>query len=123
VFTATQSDVLTCAVNNDLAPELTLFRRPIRLNVVAVQYPGDANRDRVCDAADVFVIAGMYGAVGPARGQTGVVWQAYPAAQDWSDEFDYRGTALNAKFCDADGDGAVTLFDLAAAVLNRGLGY
>jgi hypothetical protein len=123
VFGATQSGVFHCDVTNDLATGLVLHRRPIRLNVVALQYPGDANRDRICDAADVFFTASAYGAEGPAREQGGLLWQPYPAAQDWPLNLDFRGQTLNAKFCDADGDGSVTLFDLAAAVANRGLSY
>ncbi len=123
VFNATQSGVFDCDVTNDAATELVLHRRPIRLNVMALQYPGDANRDRTCDAMDVFVIASAYGAQGSAREEGGVLWQPYPSAQDWPLNLDYRGQTVNAKFCDADGDGAVTLFDVAAALANRGLSY
>ncbi|MCS7086077.1 MAG: hypothetical protein RMM53_06585 [Bacteroidia bacterium] len=121
--TATQSGTFDCEISNPLFPELTLHRRPVRLSVVPGQYPGDANRDRICDTGDVFAIAAAYGVSGPARTQPGVLWQAYVPAPDWHQTYVWRGNALNVKYCDADGDGTVTLFDLAVAIANRGLSY
>jgi glucose/arabinose dehydrogenase len=84
-------------------------------------WPGDANYDRVCDVKDFYLVAGSYGRSGPPRGQQGTQWQAYPPPAHWNTAAFYQGSLINHKFADANGDGVVNLFDLAATIVNRGL--
>ncbi|MDW8334660.1 MAG: hypothetical protein RMM53_10635, partial [Bacteroidia bacterium] len=93
-------------------------------NGVAQQavWPGDCNADRVVDLGDLFFCASGYGQTGPARANQGVSWTAY-LSDNWPTSLNYRGTPVNAAHLDANGDGSVNLFDVAATIANRGLSY
>ncbi len=95
----------------------TVFVEVLSPNV----WPGDANHDRICDIKDFYLVAGSYGRTGPARSQQGTSWQAYTPPTHWSTAAFYQGALVNHKFADANGDGIINLFDLAATVVNRGL--
>ncbi len=89
-------------------------------NSTALVYPGDGNCDGRVDLADLFLISSAYGLTGPSRTVQGVVWGAYLAPSPWSGNRNFRGANINGMFLDANGDGAVNLFDVAATVVNRG---
>ncbi|MCS7085945.1 MAG: M43 family zinc metalloprotease, partial [Bacteroidia bacterium] len=84
-------------------------------------WPGDTDDNGVVNAGDVYLAASAHGATGPTRSQTGTLWQAYPAPALWNRDFIVQNRFVNARTADANGDGSVNLFDVAIAVLHRGL--
>lgn len=86
-------------------------------------WPGDADNDGDVDATDFYVVASGYGLAGAPRHpeDQSVVWYEWPARDNWPASVNVRNLTFNRKYSDANGDGLVDLFDLAATVLNRGL--
>ncbi|MCB0555810.1 MAG: T9SS type A sorting domain-containing protein [Phaeodactylibacter sp.] len=81
-------------------------------------YPGDANQSGRADQQDMLYIGYAYGAVGPARVQTGTAFVEMPIALDWAQAFpDGTGYA----YADANGDGLVSITDMLTVVSNYGL--
>ena len=87
----------------------------------AVVWPGDADNDGTVTAFDLFLAASGYGLSGPTRTYPGSNWQGYAAGQLWANSTLYRQTTVNNVFLDANGDGAINLFDVALTVQHRGL--
>jgi hypothetical protein len=85
-----------------------------------VVYPGDVDEDGVVSIADFYLTAAAYGKSGPPRSDLGTIWRPYVAPDNWNDFINYQGNSINASRADADGDGTVTLYDLATAILLRG---
>ncbi|MCS7085097.1 MAG: fibronectin type III domain-containing protein, partial [Bacteroidia bacterium] len=85
-------------------------------------WPGDANNDGVVDPIDLYVVCSAYGVGGPGRhpSQNGILWQGYLSSGPWTTSTIYRGQILNNRFLDCNGDGLIDLFDVAAAIVNRG---
>lgn len=86
-------------------------------------WPGDANNDASVTVEDFFLAAGGYGRSGHPRTEGGVAWQGYPLPTVWSTHAVFQGAWVNDRHLDANGDGAVTLLDVAVAILNRGLSH
>ncbi len=97
------------------------FRLSDAEDVLSAVWPGDANDDGLCDSIDFYLTAAGYGKLGPIRLDSGAEWRAHAASSRWSDFIEYRDGQLPARFLDANGDGAVNLFDLSVCVANRGL--
>ena len=97
-----------------------LYLDNIRITGTEAVYPGDANNDKKVDLGDYFLTAGAHGRTGPARSSQGTLWQAYTAPSTWSTSSNFQGTSVNDRFVDANGDGVINLFDVAATVVNRG---
>jgi hypothetical protein len=86
-------------------------------------WPGDADNDGDVDLTDFYVIASGYGLNGMPRypEDQSTAWAEWPARDNWPTSIVVRGLTFNRKYSDTNGDGAVDLFDVAVAVLNRGL--
>ncbi len=86
-------------------------------------WPGDADNDGDVDLTDFYVVASGYGLTGTPRydEDQSVLWSAWPARDNWAASVNVRNLTFNRKYSDANGDGAIDLFDLAVAILNRGL--
>lgn len=84
-------------------------------------YPGDADNDGNVTPSDFFLTAAGYGKAGPVRAplHQSTVFRAQKASY-WPSATLYRGTSLNDAFLDANGDGALNLFDVAVTVMHRG---
>ncbi len=85
-------------------------------------WPGDANADGVVTIGDYFLCASGYGQTGPARANQGVLWTVY-LSDAWPATYNYQGQTVNGAHLDANGDGTVNLFDVAATIANRGLSH
>ncbi len=93
--------------------------------IVSVQesqavWPGDADNNGTVTLTDYYFTAAAYNRTGPARALQGITWQAYAAPALWATSQLIQGATVNHMYTDANGDGVVNLFDLAATVLNRG---
>lgn len=86
-------------------------------------WPGDANDDDAVSVADYFFAAGAYGRTGAARPVNGITWQGYLTGGRWATDSAFQGVPVNDRVLDANGDGTITLFDVAVTVLNRGLSH
>ncbi|MCS7085425.1 MAG: hypothetical protein RMM53_06515, partial [Bacteroidia bacterium] len=85
-------------------------------------YPGDADNDGTVSVSDFYLTAAGYGRTGPIRDplHRSTVFRAQTASY-WPTSTPYRGSVVNDAFLDANGDGALNLFDVAVAVMHRGL--
>lgn len=79
-------------------------------------WPGDADDDGVADNNDVLAIGVGYGATGPARNNSSLVWIGQPA-QAWNAQLQ---NGANYKHLDTDGSGFVDSTDVNAIYLNYG---
>ena len=78
--------------------------------------PGDADSNHLVDNNDLLPFGVGYGATGPVRAVTGIVWQA-DAATDWTSSF---STGENYKHADCNGDGTIDAADTTAIMTNFG---
>jgi Secretion system C-terminal sorting domain len=85
-------------------------------NCDGLVWPGDGNRDNVCDNFDLLNIGLGYGWEGPQRSTQGLEWTGLEAT-NWPQVF---GNGVNAKNADCTGDGVVNDIDMAAILLNFG---
>jgi PKD repeat protein len=72
-------------------------------------WPGDTNADGKADLEDLINIGLGYGMTGPARDTTSVNWEAQ-LATDWEES---NGLGVNYKHFDCNGDGTISLEDVA----------
>lgn len=82
-------------------------------------WPGDADRNKIVDNADLLTIGLGYAATGPVRTVTGNVWQADPAS-DWAQTFTTYAAGVNYVNADCDGNGVIDANDTVAIVTNFG---
>jgi hypothetical protein len=85
-------------------------------------WPGDCNADGTVTVGDFFLCASGYGNTGPARTNQGILWTAY-LSDNWPNNANYQNATINGAHLDANGDGTVNLFDVAATIANRGLSH
>ena len=85
-------------------------------------WPGDCNADGVVTLGDYFLCASGYGQTGPARATQSIAWTAH-LSDSWANSHNYQGQSINGAHLDANGDGTVNLFDVAATIANRGLSH
>ena len=111
-YTVTGTDGNGCSASQTLTLNVT---------PVPATWPGDANNDGVVAESDYFLINAGLGKTGPARTVGGVLWQGYASAPLWPTSTNFQGTPINDRFLDANGDGVITLFDVAVSVVRRGL--
>ena len=109
-YTVTVRDANGCTA----AATVNVPRDPARV------WPGDANDDGRCDVFDFFYTAANYAGVGNPRANTGTLWQAYFAPAPWNQSGNFQNQNINLRFCDANGDGAINLLDLAVTLVHRG---
>lgn len=84
-------------------------------------WPGDANNSGAVTVEDFFFAAGGYGRTGYVRSEPGIEWKAYGLDNDWPTTSTFQGQTVNDGHLDANGDGTITLFDVAITLVNRGL--
>jgi hypothetical protein len=84
----------------------------------ATVFPGDANNNGRVDHYDVLPIGYAFGHYGPARIQTESTLTPQGIPQEWTQHF---ATGVNYVHADADGDGLVSMLDLALVGRNFGL--
>jgi hypothetical protein len=92
-----------------------------RICPATVVWPGDADKNGTVTVADFFLTASGYEAVGPARHPASSAWAAQNADGYWPQLTVYKNFPLNFVHLDANGDGAINLFDVALTVAHRGL--
>jgi hypothetical protein len=80
-------------------------------------YPGDANNSGKVDQADVLYTGYAYGSAGPARIQTGTIFEEMPVSINWMQSFP---NGVGYAHADANGNGQVNLSDMLAVVTNFG---
>ncbi|WP_367389198.1 T9SS type A sorting domain-containing protein [Lewinella sp. LCG006] len=88
------------------------------LTAQSTVFPGDANANGIVDQYDIPQIGYAIGAIGPARIQNDDASVAQAIPQFWGDNFP---TGLNLIHADADGNGAVNIFDFFTWVENFGI--
>ncbi len=93
----------------------------VRICPATVVWPGDADKNGTVNLTDCFLTASGYGAAGPARQLPSSQWAPQTADGYWSAHTNYKSFPLNFAHLDANGDGAVNLFDVALTVAHRGL--
>jgi hypothetical protein len=85
-------------------------------NCDGLVWPGDSNRDNVCDHFDLLNLGLAFGAEGPHRPSQGIEWTGLQAP-NWTQVF---GNDVNLKNGDCNGDGKINLLDKAAIAANFG---
>ncbi len=105
---------LTVCINDN--PDCCLSISYEAPNCDGLVWPGDGNRDNVCNHFDILSLGLAYGAQGPHRTVQGIEWTGLES-QNWPTVF---GNGVNFKNADCTGDGVVNLVDLAAILLNFG---
>ena len=83
-------------------------------------YPGDADDNGIVTLKDFFITAASYLNTGSMRNETGITWRAYTAPVIWSNILFHNTGNVNMYQVDANGDGQIDLFDVAATLVNRG---
>lgn len=89
----------------------------IATSLQAQVYPGDANNSGKVDQADVLYTGYAYGSAGPARIETGTIFEEMPVSLDWQQTFP---NGVGYAHADANGNGQVNLSDMLAVVTNFG---
>jgi len=77
-------------------------------------WPGDANSDNIANNVDLLNLGIAFGANGPTRDVSSIVWQGWPS-QDWVETFP---SGVNFKHADCDGTGSIDAGDIQAIELN-----
>jgi len=77
-------------------------------------WPGDANADNIANHIDLLPIGLAFGTEGPARRQTGDIWEGLQA-EDWTSSF---ADGTNYKHADTNGDGVINAADTLAIAAN-----
>lgn len=85
-------------------------------NCDGLVWPGDGNRDNVCDHFDLMTVGLAFGSEGPQRAVQGIEWTGL-SAQNWPN---YLDNGVNAKYADFNGNGVVNIVDMTALVVNFG---
>ncbi|NRA51914.1 MAG: T9SS type A sorting domain-containing protein [Phaeodactylibacter sp.] len=78
-------------------------------------YPGDANNSGRVDQADVLYTGFAYGSAGPARIETGTVFEEMPISIEWQQAFP---NGVGYAHADANGNGQINLEDMLAVITN-----
>lgn len=77
-------------------------------------WPGDANTDNIANHIDLLPIGLAFGTEGPARRQTGNIWEGLQA-ENWTASF---ADGTNYKHADTNGDGVINAADTLAIATN-----
>ncbi|MBI1227404.1 MAG: T9SS type A sorting domain-containing protein [Bacteroidetes bacterium] len=105
---------LTICINDN--PDCCLSISYEAPNCDGLVYPGDSNRDNICNNFDVLNLGLAYGSEGPHRPVQGIEWVGLES-ENWTSLF---SNGVNFKNADCSGDGIVNSVDIAAILLNYG---
>jgi hypothetical protein len=82
-------------------------------------WPGDPNKDKICNYLDVLNIGLAYGATGPKRRSGNTAWKNYPDTS-WNK---ILPNGINYKHIDCNGDGVIDFRDTVIINRNYGLSH
>jgi hypothetical protein len=92
----------------------------VKVCPATVVWPGDADKNGSVNVTDCFLTAAGYGATGPSRNPSSSMWAAQNGNY-WVTHVNFKNFPINYAHLDANGDGAVNLFDVALTIAYRGL--